>query len=342
MPCDKKIMLTEREKLIRRCDRWKNSLLYYLSLPATHSNVEMICHCSTYLVGWLSELRDYDEDVYEDYLLGVKHLLNRASSTVFDHFYSACKRNSVGGSAYRRKYVASVGALIEHMYCILWCSYYAGNEEFIDHVYDVVVGEIASSLPPTSGLKGRSGKRVGRAVWELLAYFEKFLDYDIPSWAIQKFQTRNLTKPKITEDETYNIMSALDSIELSNPNISDDAQYRFLRSELLTLAERGARERKRILKTLVNQKCVCGSTLKLARSDVVYSGEEDSMMLVTTARCKICGRSYNVGRPVEKTKVEFDVIGQLDQYLDSNYGISLIAKMQKIRLGEGRRSGKLG
>ncbi|MGQ9781548.1 MAG: hypothetical protein ACUVQ8_04760 [Nitrososphaeria archaeon] len=322
-------MLIEQDRLIKRCNRWKNSLVRYLSLPPTSVNVEEICHSSTYLISWLNDLRDCDEEAYENYLLTLRHHLSKASEVIFNHFYFAYKSSSIGVHVSKRRYMTAVERLAEHTYCVLWCSYYAGSDDFIDHVYNVLINDIVRSLPPASGLKGRREKRIGRIIWDLLTYFEKFLDYDIPSWAIQKFQTKALTKPKITEDETYKIMLALDSIELSNPNLSDDIQYRFLRGELLTLTERGSRERRRILGNIAKQKCECGSSVKLMRSEVMYYGDKDSLILVTTTRCGTCGRSYNMRRPVEKTKAEFDAIDQLNKYLESCYGISLIAKIQE-------------
>ena len=320
-------MYAEQNRLIRGCDRWKSSLAYHLSLKPTLSHIDDICRSSTYLISWLNDLHDYDEHMYEKTLSSSKYYLSKASETIFNYFYLNCRHNTKF-SFNSKRYIISVGELIDHMYYVLWCSFYGGNDDFLGHVLNVFLSDIATNLPPTPSLKGRSEKHVGRAMWEILAYFGKLLDYDVPSWAIQKFQTKNLTKPKINEDETYNIMTALDNVELSFPIITDDVQYRALRNELLRFTEYGARERRKVLKNALRQKCECGAPLKLMKSDITLNKNRDHLVLITKTACKVCGRYYNRESQVEKTKVEFGALDQLDEYLDSNYGVSLI---QKIR-----------
>jgi hypothetical protein len=320
-------MYDEQNRLIRGCERWKNRLAYYLSLKPTIYHIDDLCRSSTYLISWLNDLHDYDERVYEKSLSSSKYFLNKASETIFNYFYLNCRHNT-HFSLNSKRYVKSVGELIDHMYYVLWCSYYGGNDDFLDHVFNVFLSDIATNLPPTSNLKGRSEKYVGRALWEILTYFEKLLDYDVPLWAIQKFQTKNLTKPKINEDETYNIMMALDSVELSLPIVTEDVRYRVLRNELLRSTEFGARERRKVLKNALRQRCECGAPLKLMKSDITLNKNRDNLVLITETVCKVCGRYYNSEDRVEKTKVEFSAFDQLDEYLNQNYGVSLIQRIK--------------
>ena len=321
-------MYTEQKRLIRGCERWKNKLAYYLSLKPTLSNIDNVCRSSTYLISWLNDLHDCDEESYEKCLSSSKYYLNKASEVIFNYFYLTCKRNTPKFFFNSKRYVKSVRELIDHMYYVLWCSYYGERDDFLNHVFNVFLRDIATNLPPASSLKGRSEKYVGRAMWEILKYFEKLLDYDVPSWAIQKFQTKDLTKPKISEDETYKIMAALDNVELSFPIVTDYTRYRVLRNELLRSTEYGARERRKVLKNALRQRCECGAFLKLMKSDITLNKNKDNLVLITKTACKVCGRYYHHESPVEKTKVEFSALDQLDEYLDSNYGVSLI---QKIR-----------
>jgi hypothetical protein len=321
-------MSDERKRLMRGCERWKNSLAYYLTLKPTKSNVESICHSSSYLISWLNDLHDCDERLYEQFLFSSKYFLNKASEVIFDHFYANCRRNTPNFSLISKRYVKSVGKLIDHVYYVLWCSYFSGREDFLDHIFNIFLCDIVVNLPPTSKLKGRAEKDVGRDLWELLTYFEKLLDYDVPGWAIQKFQTDDLLRPKIYEEDTYNIMTTLDNLEQSFPSISDDFQYRAYRSELLRSTERGAHERRKALKNALGQRCRCGASVKLVRSDITLNRIKDNIVLLTKTECKICGRIYNFESSAQKTKEEFDALEQLDEYLDSNYNISLIQKIK--------------
>ncbi len=321
-------MSDEQKRLIRGCERWKNSLAYYLTLKPTKSNVDSICHSSSYFISWLNDLHDCDERLYEQLLSSSKYYLNKASEVIFDHFYANCRRNAPNFSLCSKRYVKSVGKLIDHVYYVFWCSFYSGREDFLDHIFNVLLCDIAVNLPPTSKLKGRAEKDVGRALWELLTYFEKLLDYDVPAWAIQKFQTDDLLKPKIYEDDTYNIMTTLDNLEQSFPTISDDPQYRAYRSELLRSTERGAHERRKALKNALRQRCGCGASLKLIRSDIMLNRIKGNIVLLTKTECKICGRFYNFESSAQKTKEEFDALEQLDEYLNSNYDILLVQKIK--------------
>jgi hypothetical protein len=314
--------------LIKRCDRWKKSLAYFLSLKLTHSNIENICHSSTYLISWLNDLRDCDEKVYESYLSNVRHYLNMSSEVVFNYFFSRCKLTIPKSPRYSTRYVKAVGELIDHVYYTLWCSYYSENEEFVDRVYSAFLNDIIRNLPPTSNLKGRNGKRVGKAMWELLMYFEKLLDYDTPLWAIQKFQTKDLIKPKINQEETYKIMSALDQIELSNPPLVSDLQYRLLRNELLTSVEYASRERRKILKGSKNARCICGALLDSSGLNVEYNINGERLILLAKVSCSKCGKLFSIRSPVDKTKRELDQLEQMDEYLNTNYNISLIKRMK--------------
>jgi hypothetical protein len=280
------------------------------------------------LISWLNDLRDCDEKVYENYLSNVRHYLDMSSEAVFNYFFSRCKLTVPKSPRYSTKYVKAVGELIDHVYYALWCSYYSENEKFVDRVYSVFLNDIARNLPQTSNLKGRNGKRVGKAMWELLMYFEKLLDYDTPLWAIKKFQTKDLIKPKINQEETYRIMSTFDQIELSNPTLVSDLQYRFLRNELLTSAENASRERRKVLKGSKNTRCICGTLLNSSRFNVEYNISNGRLILLAKASCSKCGKLFSIKCPVDKTKRELDQLDQMDEYLNTNYDISLIKRMK--------------
>lgn len=321
-------MSTEQQKIINRCDKWRNNLVYYLTRKPNRANVEKVCHSATYLLSWVETLSEYDQEAYDRYLHSTKFYLNKASETIFNYFYTSCRNVSKRGAYNSARYIRSVGELIDHLYYVLWCSYYGENESFIENVYNILLNDIARNLPPTSNLKDRNGRRVGKRMWDILVYFEKLLDYDVPTWAIQKFQTKDLIRPKVKEDETFSIMSVLDEIELANNRIPDDPQYRQLRSNLLRSTEYGSKERRRVLNHVLRQKCKCGAPLKLGASDVEYDRDEDRLMLVTRASCQVCHTTYFIKKAVEKTKDEFDALDQLDEYLKDNYGISLVRRIK--------------
>ncbi len=326
---DNSIMQYQLNRVIRRCEFWRGRLLHYLMLKPSQYNIEMVCHSSSYLISWLNELQNYDEDVYEKYLLNVNGLLKRAAEAIFNYYYIRCKKFSVN-QKFSRKYVRNVKMLLDHIYHVLWCSYYAENDSFIENVYNIIVWDIAKNLPPTISMKDRRDKLVGRSLWELLIYFEKFLDYEIPDWAIQKFQTESLIKPKVAEEETYNIMAVLDEIEESNPSISSDLEYRMLRNELLWSTEFGSKERRKILKKVLRQKCECGHTFRIVESDLLFNIKSNNIIIYAKSVCRNCGKTVVVKKPVEKTRMEFEALDKLDEYLYNVYQISLIDKVKAM------------
>ena len=83
-----------------------------------------------------------------------------------------------------------------------------------------------------------------------------------------------------------------------------------------------------MLKNALRQRCGCGAPLKLIKSDITLNRNKDNLVLITKTACKVCGRYYNLESPVEKTKVEFNTLDKVDEYLDSNYGVSLIQKIK--------------
>ncbi|MEM3404203.1 MAG: hypothetical protein QXJ17_06690 [Nitrososphaeria archaeon] len=321
-------MSTEQQRIISRCDKWRSNLVHYLTRKPNRANIEKICHSVTYLLSWMENLSEYDQESYDRYLQNIKFYLNKASESIFNYFYTNCRNNSKKGVYNSARYVKSVGELIDHLYYVLWCSYYGENDSFIEEVYNTLLNDIARNLPPTSSLRGREGKRVGKKMWDILVYFEKLLDHDVPTWAIQKFQTKDLIKPKVKEDETFNIMSVLDEIELTDNRITDDLQYRQLRNNLLKSTEYGSKERRRALNYLLKQRCKCGAQLKLGTADVEYDRDGDRLILVTRALCEVCHSTYSIKRAVEKTKDEFEALDQLDEYLRDNYGISLVRRIR--------------
>ncbi|MCX8189418.1 MAG: hypothetical protein N3F64_06870 [Nitrososphaeria archaeon] len=323
-------MQYQLNRIIKRCEVWRNRLLYYLKLKPSQYNIEMVCHSSSYLISWLNELQNYDEDSYEKYLSNVKILLKRASETIFNYYYIRCKRYASLNSKYSKKYIKSVKMLLDHVYYVLWCSYYAENDSFIENVCNIIVWDIAKNLPPTLSMKDKRDRLVGRNLWELMIYFEKFLDYEIPEWAIQKFQTESLIKPKIAEEETYNIMAVLDEIEESNPSISSDLEYRMLRNELLWSTEFGSKERRKILKKFLRQRCECGHEFKIVKSDLLFDIKSNDIIIYAKSVCRNCGKMVVTKKPVEKTRMEFDALDKLDEYLYNVYQISLIDKVKAM------------
>jgi hypothetical protein len=316
-------------RIVKRCEVWRNRLLHHLAQKPTGYSIEMVCHSSSYLISWLNELQNYDEEAYERYVSNVRGLLEKASEAIFNYYYVRCKNSYPKKLAYSKKFLKNVKMLIDHIYYVLWCSYYAENDSFIENVYNIIVWEIAKNLPPTASMK-KEDRRVGRSIWELLIYFEKFLDYEVPEWAIKKFQTRDLIKPKIAEEETYNIMAVLDEIEQSNPSISSDLEYRMLRNELLWSTELGSRERRKILKRTLKQKCECGNEVRIVKSDLVYDIKRNVIMIFAKTVCENCGKTVVVKTPVEKTRMEFDALDKLDEYLYNAYRISLIDKVKAM------------
>jgi len=329
MQGDNIVMQYELNRIVRRCDIWRNRLLHYLNLKPTRRCMEMVCHSSSYLISWLNELQNYDEDAYERYMSNVRGLLERASEAIFNYYYARCKNSSPQRLAYSKRYVKNVKMLLDHIYYVLWCSYYAENDSFIEEVYNIIVWDVAKNLPPTTSME-KEDRRVGRSLWELLIYFEKFLDYEVPEWAIKKFQTKDLIKPKVAEEETYNIMAVLDEIEQSNPSISSDLEYRMLRNELLWSTELGSRERRKILKKALKQKCECGDEVRIVKTDLVYDIKRNDIIIFAKTVCKNCGKTVVVRTPVEKTRMEFDALDRLDEYLYSTYRISLIDKVKAM------------
>lgn len=326
---DNNIMQYQLNRIIKRCEVWRNRLLYYLKLKPSQYNIGMLCHSASYLISWLNELQNYDEDAYEKYLLNVKGLLKRVAETVFNYYYIRCKKNFTN-SKYSKKYIKSVKQLLDHIYYVLWCSYYAENDSFIENLCNTIVWDIAKNLPPTNSMKDKRDKLVGRSLWDLLIYFEKFLDYEIPEWAIQKFQTESLIKPKVAEEETYNIMEVLDEIEESNPSISSDLEYRMLRNELLWSTELGSKERRKILKKVLRQKCECGNDFKIIKSDLLFDIKSNDIIIYAKSVCRNCGKTLITRKPVEKTRMEFDALDKLDEYLSNVYHVSLIDKVKAL------------
>lgn len=326
---DNIVMQYQINRIVKRCEVWKGRLLHYLKLKPTSYNIEMVCHSSSYLISWLNELQNYDEDAYEKYVLNVKSLLERASEKIFNYYYMKCKYSCPTKLANSKVYIKNVKRLLDHIYYVLWCSYYAENDSFIENVYNTIVWDIAKNLPPTTSMKGKD-RRVGRSLWELLVYFEKFLDYEVPEWAIKKFQTRDLIKPKVAEEETYNIMAVLDEIEQSNPSISSDLEYRMLRNDLLWATEFGSKERRKILKKVLKQKCECGQNFSIIKSDLLYDIKRNDIIIFAKIMCKNCGKTTVIRRPVEKTRMEFDALDKLDEYLYNAYRISLIDKVKAM------------
>lgn len=323
-------MQNQVDRIIKRCEVWRNRLLHYLKLKPSQHNIEMLCHSSSYLLSWLNELQNYDENVYEKYSLNVKGLLNNTAEIIFNYYYGKCKECYHTNSTFSRKYVKSVKMLLDHIYYVLWCSYYAEHDSFIENICNIIVWDIAKNLPPTISMKEKRDRQIGRSLWELLIYFEKFLDFEIPEWAIQKFQTKNLIKPKIAEEETYNIMAALDEIEESNPSISSDLEYRMLRNELLWSTELGSKERRKILKKVLKQKCECGYDFRIIKSDLLFDVKSNDIIIYAQSVCRNCGKTIITRNPVEKTRMEFDALDKLDEYLYDAYRISLIDKVKSM------------